>query len=195
MFQIRPWKYVIWKMKTRFVRPDIIDKEQLLESWEILRSQKQFSTNLSTRIEENICLLYLQSQCPKSGHMKEKLECALSSAECRECPTRRLSHLEVWKKARKSFGSIWAFINVNTVSLSADFSIWIWSFKNLLLSNTKMWSCTNDFTVLIVSLFVLLLFRVVGKGVQRLLYMYDLFNFQNSMRWILRGKDAEMHKD
>lgn len=32
MFQIKPWKYVIWKMKTEFVRPDIIDKEQLLES-------------------------------------------------------------------------------------------------------------------------------------------------------------------
>lgn len=186
MFQIRPWKYVIWKMKTRFVRPDIIDKEQLLESWEILRSQKQFSTNLSTRIKENICLLNLQTQCPKCGHMKEKLECVLSSTKCSECPPRRLSHTEVWNKARKSFGSIWAFINVNTVSLSADFSIWIWSFKDLLLSSTKMWSCTNDFTVLIVSLFVLLLFRVVGKGVQSLLYMYYLFNFQNSMRWIRR---------
>ena len=95
MFQVRPWKYVIWKMKTRFVRPDIIDKEQLLESWEILRSHKQFSTNLSTRIKENICLLNLQTQCPKSGYMKEKLECVLSSTECSECPTRRLNHMEV----------------------------------------------------------------------------------------------------
>ena len=103
MFQIRPWKYVIWKMKTRFVRPDFIDKEQLLESWEILRSQKQFSTNSSTGIEENICLLNLQSQCPKSGHMKEKLECALSSAECRECPHKETQSPGSLEKGKEKF--------------------------------------------------------------------------------------------